>query len=1050
MAVHFHDLSSEPARPGSKRAAPQHQIKRSQPLCGCQLNNKAGKPIYKLQAMNLVSGAMGSLLPKLIELVKDEYKLPKIVKEGVRSLEKEMKSMHAALRKVAEVPRDQLDEQVNLWAGEVRELSFDMEDVIDKFLVRAADDDDPDPAARSNKLKQLTEKMSGLFTKGKARHQISNAIKDINKQLQEVASRHGRYTVDNIVANPAAAVTTHIDPRLGALYAEVAQLVGIVGERDQEVIKLLSQGDSMPQKKLKMVSVVGFGGLGKTTLVRAVYDKIKGDFDCTAFVPAGRSADARKVFLEILLDLGIYQTHFTMFNERQLIDKLRKSLENKRYLIVIDDIWDKKLWTIINLAFSNDNNFGSRLITTTRIVSVSKLCCSSTNGSIYLMEPLSDDDSKRLFNKRIFSHEGECRRQFKEVSMDILRKCGGVPLAIITIASLLTSDLQVKHLDEWQALLESIGRGLTENPSVEEMLRILAFSYYDLPSHLKTCFLYLGMFPEDYKIIKDKLIWMWIAESFIQCEKEKNSLFEIGESYFNELVNRNMILPVYDDEVKVVACKVHDMVLDLIASLSNEDNFVFLQSGTSDSCRSSQSNVRRLSLQNAQEGEFQSSSLESISMIQVRSVALFEPAIGLMPSFSRFVVLRVLELNGCDLSDCNHLNLRELGSLLHLRYLGLGDTRISELPEEVGKLQFLQVLDLSKIHNVELPWTIIKLRRLIRLLIDCNIERLAEGLGNLTSMEVLREICIDSLSLVKELGSMERLRDLAIKFQSMRLELEDAFVQSLGKMSNIQVLRIQYRGDDVERRMDILGERWVPPRSLREFFMTRDLWFSTLPAWIRRNPSNVSSQLSKLQIKVEEVRQEDLDVFGMLPALRVLYLWSIRQSRLLLVAADGFRCLAFFKLGSDSPGQVVFQPGAMPKAERVDLRISLRAAKQEASRAASGKRGGYWFDLGMDSLASLREVEVTFFRSGVTFGDAMRAKDALKRALRAHHNQPYLDIYFKRDDGSDDNVYNSDEENIVSSCWGSLQDQIARPTVKSPRRRPFRRRRTEHRGQPSA
>uniref|UniRef100_A0ACD5VJQ0 Uncharacterized protein n=2 Tax=Avena sativa TaxID=4498 RepID=A0ACD5VJQ0_AVESA len=657
------------------------------------------------------------------------------------------------------------------------------------------------------------------------------------------------------------------------------------------------------------------------------------------------------------------------------------------------------------------------------------------------MEPLSDDDSERLFNKRIFSHEGECPQQFKEVSMDILKKCGGVPLAIITIASLLTSDQQVKHLDEWQALLESIGRGLTENPSVEEMLRILAFSYYDLPSHLKTCFLYLGMFPEDYKIIKDRLIWMWIAESFIQCEKEKNSLFEIGESYFNELVNRNMILPVYDvfdddDEVKVVACKVHDMVLDLIASLSNEDNFAFLLSGTSDS-RSSQSNVRRLSLQNAQEGEFQSSSLESISMIQVRSVALFEPAIGLMPSFSRFVVLRVLELNGCDLSDCNHLNLRELGSLLHLRYLGLGDTKISELPEEVGKLQFLQVLDLSKIYNVELPSTIIKLRRLIRLLIDCNIiERLAEGLGNLTSMEVLREICIDSLSLVKELGNMERLRDLAIKFRIMRLELEDAFVQSLRKMSNIQVLRIHYIGDDVERKMDILGERWVPPRSLREFVMTRDLWFSTLPAWIRRNPSHVS-QLSKLQIKVEEVRQEDLHVFGMLPALRILYLWSLRQSRLLLVAADGFRCLEFFKLGSDSPGQVVFQSGAMPKAERVDLRISLRAAKQEAW--AAGKRGG-WFDLGMDSLASLRKVQVTFFRSGVTFGDAMRAKDALKRALRAHHSQPYLDIYFKRDDGSDDNVYNSDEDNTAVWSWHYRNGQLRRrphatPTVKSRSRR---------------
>ena len=96
--------------------------------------------------MSLVTGAMGSLLPKLAELLKEEYKLPKSVKDGVRSFEKEMKSMHAALRKVAEVPRDQLDEQVRLWAGEVQELSFDMEDVVDKFLVRV--DDDPEYTAK--------------------------------------------------------------------------------------------------------------------------------------------------------------------------------------------------------------------------------------------------------------------------------------------------------------------------------------------------------------------------------------------------------------------------------------------------------------------------------------------------------------------------------------------------------------------------------------------------------------------------------------------------------------------------------------------------------------------------------------------------------------------------------------------------------------------------------------------------------------------------------------------------------------------------------------
>ncbi|KAM3373248.1 hypothetical protein ACQJBY_019946 [Aegilops geniculata] len=280
--------------------------------------------------MSMATGAMGSLLPKLVELLKEEHKLKESVKEGIRSLEIEMKSMQAALRKVGEVPRDQLDEQVKIWAGEVRELSFNMEDVVDKFLVRV--DDGSEPAANPKKLKRLTKMMAGLFTKGKTRHEIADAIKSIKKQVQEVADRRARYNVDNIVAS--VPTVTPIDPRLGALYKEVKDLVGITGTRDQEIIKLLLEGDDMSKKKLKIVSVVGFGGLGKTTLVKTVYDKIKGDFDCRAFIPVGRNANAKEVFMDILHELGPEKDkgQLTMLNERQLIDKIQLRLENQRYV----------------------------------------------------------------------------------------------------------------------------------------------------------------------------------------------------------------------------------------------------------------------------------------------------------------------------------------------------------------------------------------------------------------------------------------------------------------------------------------------------------------------------------------------------------------------------------------------------------------------------------------------------------------------------------------------------------------------------------------------
>jgi Leucine-rich repeat (LRR) protein len=445
------------------------------------------------------------------------------------------------------------------------------------------------------------------------------------------------------------------------------------------------------------------------------------------------------------------------------------------------------------------------------------------------MEPLSDDDSKRLFYKRIFSHESGCPHEFEVLSKDILKKCGGVPLAIITIASILATNQQVKPEAEWRVLLESIGRGLREDPSVEEMLRILSFSYYDLPSHLKTCLLYLSMFPEDYKIRKDKLIWMWIAENFVRCDKAEACAFEIGETYFNELMNRNMIMPEYEYSGPDyhICCRVHDMVLELICSLSSDENFVSILNGTGDSL-SSRSNVRRLSLQNVRQGELQATPLPSVSMLQVRSIVAFKPAIDLMPSFSRFVVLRILDLNRCDLGNHDHLSLRDLGSLLHLRYLCLANTNISKVPEEFGNLEFLQVLDMSGNYYVELPSTIIKLGKLMCLLIDFTHKRLPDELGNLTSLEVLRIIHCISPSTMKELGCMEKLRKLAIKFGGINLELEEAFVESLGKLSNIQSIELTCF-DKADQLMDILSE-WVAPPTLQEFIAERGIIFSLLPA----------------------------------------------------------------------------------------------------------------------------------------------------------------------------------------------------------------------------
>ncbi|KAF7046769.1 hypothetical protein CFC21_055770 [Triticum aestivum] len=485
--------------------------------------------------MDLATGAMGSLLLKLGQLLKEEYKLQTGVKEDVEYLERELKSMHAALRKVGDVPRDQLDEQVKLWANEVRDLSFIMEDIVDKFLVRV---EGVEPAIKPRKLKKVMKKMGNLFSKSKTRHEISDEIKDIKLRVKEAADRRDRYRVHDMVTNLAGPTT--VDPHLLALFKHQKELVGI-DDSLNDLTKKMGDGDFDVSKQLKILSIFGFGGLGKTTLAKAMYDKLKAQFDCSAFVPVGQNPSLKKLLNDILFGIDKLKhrdSTLLSWDERQLIDELRLLLENQRYLIVIDDIWDKKTCELVKSALVC-NNCGSRIITTTRILEVATMA-----SEVYKLQPLSLDLSKDLFHRRLSCAAIEWHNHLPaEVYDKILHKCGGVPLAIITIASLLVS----KYVKLWSKVYTSIGFGHEENEDVENTRKILLFSYYDLPCHLKTCLLYLSIYPEDHLIEKDSLIWKWVSEGFIH-EEPGVGLFEIGERYFNELVNKSMIMPVEEDE----------------------------------------------------------------------------------------------------------------------------------------------------------------------------------------------------------------------------------------------------------------------------------------------------------------------------------------------------------------------------------------------------------------------------------------------------------------------------------------------------------------------
>lgn len=537
-----------------------------------------------------------------------------------------------------------------------------------------------------------------------------------------------------------------------------------------------------------------------------------------------------------------------------------------RYFIVIDDIWEIQDWETIKLALDCDNNSSGTIIITTRNLEVATIA-----GDVYKLQPLPYDESRELFF-RIYGHEGKFGGHWSDdVTDKFIWKCDGIPLAIIAMASLLVR----KQREEWYKLYKTFDFCRRGNMEAQYAMMILSSSYKDLPSHLRICLLYLSGFPEDYVIPKDSLVWKWVAEGFIIGNQESR-LFEIGEGYFNDLVNRSLIEAVesdYHDNI-VTGCRVPIMVLHFIRFMSREENFFTLVDDNQDTLL--HSNVRRLASHNRTIGH--TNQTKHIEMPKVRSFAALGCLIETWAPHSSFTLLRVVAIENCNPMDgCHRVRVEHLGHLLHLRFLSLRGTRTEKIPEKIGALRFLQMLDLWESNILELPSNNSLPRQMLCLRITFHDAFDAE-VPSLETLKSLEELAITggpypkaARRWLEDLGSLTELRVLhasGILFDDE--ETERTFGESLRHLHKLQHLTIIGYDSDYQPRWQ--ATEFVLSRHLQHLAVYNVL-FCKLPSCI--NPSCLGN-LSHLNLKVEYMDEYDLKILGLLPELGFLELelWS--------------------------------------------------------------------------------------------------------------------------------------------------------------------------------